>query len=363
MKFACPKYGQHIEADDNMGGMETACPTCSAPIKVPPVLSDEPKGEPPAAEAKKGNWSPGEKVPRTGTYKCIYCGPDGVQASLLKHMAKSMGIPYTPPVSSRKDPPLTFLSQGDTFPSCPNCKGDPSGADPTGWDFVSEKEVKGGTGRPGITYFECTRPPGDGTCSDDSCPCGYPGANLLRGTGYFYISKELVEMRRDALSLADIQKKLLAIQRGLGATMVTVTSGVFMPILMCQLGAKKRGIDLEVAAADAKYWWETGLAPLRPTPLAGKSSPAGSADGKTKPGCFIATACYGSPDCAPVLLLRAFRDETLHNSALGKSFIALYYRFSPAVAKWTDSHPVCRWVLRRLLIDPLVCLVRTVRSE
>lgn len=35
MKFACHKCGQHLDADDEMGGTETACPTCSAPIKVP----------------------------------------------------------------------------------------------------------------------------------------------------------------------------------------------------------------------------------------------------------------------------------------------------------------------------------------
>ncbi len=46
MKFACPKCGQHIETDDDMAGMDAACPTCSAPIKVPPVSSDELKGEP-----------------------------------------------------------------------------------------------------------------------------------------------------------------------------------------------------------------------------------------------------------------------------------------------------------------------------
>jgi hypothetical protein len=41
------------------------------------------------------------------------------------------------------------------------------------------------------------------------------------------------------------------------------------PILVCEQGAKLRNLDLEVAAADAKYWWKTGKAPLRATPLAG----------------------------------------------------------------------------------------------
>jgi hypothetical protein len=36
---------------------------------------------------------------------------------------------------------------------------------------------------------------------------------------------------------------------------------------MCEECAKSLGLDLDVAAADAKHWWETGLAPLRPTPM------------------------------------------------------------------------------------------------
>jgi len=88
-------------------------------------------------------------------------------------------------------------------------------------------------------------------------------------------------------------------------------------------------------------------------------------DGKGMPrtGCFIATACYGSPDCPQVLLLRAFRDDTLLNSALGKWFVSVYYRYSPAVAKWMTSRPVSGCILRRLLVDPVVCLVKIIRAE
>ena len=135
-----------------------------------------------------------------------------------------------------------------------------------------------------VCYFECTRPPKDGKCSDDSCPCGFPGANIPRGNGYLYISEELVEMRRDALSLSDIQLKIEGIGQTLGFTMTTVTGGVIMPILMCELGARKRGIDLTVAAADARHWWKTGLAPLRPTPMTNSSSNSECVMEKNKDG-------------------------------------------------------------------------------
>ncbi|MBC8374290.1 MAG: zinc ribbon domain-containing protein [Planctomycetes bacterium] len=91
----------------------------------------------PQSGGKQGNWSPGEQVPRTGTYKCLYCGPNGMLASLLKNVAKKMGIPYMPPPSAMATPPKISLRQGDTFPRCPNCKDDPSGSDTTGWGFES----------------------------------------------------------------------------------------------------------------------------------------------------------------------------------------------------------------------------------
>ncbi len=104
-------------------------------------------------------------------------------------------------------------------------------------------------------------------CSDDACPCGFPGATILRGQGYMYVSKEVVEFRADCLTEAEAQAKIRRMSARLGATIVP-GSGVFSPILMCKQGAEKRGLDLEVAAADAKQWWNTGLVALRPTPLA-----------------------------------------------------------------------------------------------
>jgi hypothetical protein len=46
--------------------------------------------------------------------------------------------------------------------------------------------------------------------------------------------------------------------------------GMAGPILVCETGAKKRNLDLRVAAADAKHWWATGQVPFRPTPKAGQ---------------------------------------------------------------------------------------------
>lgn len=116
-------------------------------------------------------------------------------------------------------------------------------------------------------YFETPRPSGDGLCSDNKCPC--LDTKIPRGTGYLYISPELVELRADARS----QKEMIAkLERSRQQIQSQVKSHVFMttasanPILMCEQGARLRKIDLDVAAKDATYWWETGFVPLRATP-------------------------------------------------------------------------------------------------
>jgi hypothetical protein len=66
-------------------------------------------------------------------------------------------------------------------------------------------------------------------------------------------------------------------------------------------------------------------------------------------GCFIATAVYGSPFESHVKILRKFRDVYLVPTSLGKEFIRLYYKYSPAFASIIRQHDsiraVVRWVL------------------
>ena len=55
------------------------------------------------------------------------------------------------------------------------------------------------------------------------------------------------------------------------AESAAVIHGRTTAILMCERAAKKKSLNLEVAAADAKHWWETGMAPLRITPRVKKA--------------------------------------------------------------------------------------------
>jgi hypothetical protein len=93
-------------------------------------------------------------------------------------------------------------------------------------------------------------PKTSGLCSDRECPC--PETRIPKGSGYLYISQ-------DAVVFMKAKKEGRA-----GSGFVFGP----MPILVCEQGAKLRGIDMKVAADDAKRWWETGRVLLRPTPRA-----------------------------------------------------------------------------------------------
>ena len=79
--------------------------------------------------------------------------------------------------------------------------------------------------------------------------------------------------------------------------------------------------------------------------------------GGTDPGgfCFIATAAYGSPMGGDLNLLRAFRDQILWPTALGRAFVRSYYDWGRPAALWIAERPAARAVVR-VALQPLVWL-------
>ncbi len=69
--------------------------------------------------------------------------------------------------------------------------------------------------------------------------------------------------------------------------------------------------------------------------------------------CFIATAVFNdTPDAVELHILRAFRDQKLRSSRLGRGFIFYYYKYSPAVARWIQRSQLktrtTRWLLTKI---------------
>jgi len=114
-----------------------------------------------------------------------------------------------------------------------------------------------------MEYFEVPQPDGNGLCSDNECPCA--DTIIPRGKGYLCISPDAVYFRRDALSVKEMHRKVENIESKTNSSAI-IDPEVSGAILTCEKCARQRNLDLKIAAADAAYWWEKGLAPLRATP-------------------------------------------------------------------------------------------------
>jgi len=68
------------------------------------------------------------------------------------------------------------------------------------------------------------------------------------------------------------------------------------------------------------------------------------------PGCFIATAAYGTPMAGEIEILREFRDEYLLTNPLGQALVDLYYRVSPPMAEFITEHPGLKPIVRAGLV-------------
>jgi len=71
------------------------------------------------------------------------------------------------------------------------------------------------------------------------------------------------------------------------------------------------------------------------------------------PGCWIATAAYGSPLAPELEYFRAYRDNVLLKTPIGRFLVHAYYRTSPPFAaiirKSETLKRICRSVLNQIL--------------
>ena len=109
--------------------------------------------------------------------------------------------------------------------------------------------------------------------------------------------------------------------------------------------------------ADVNAEDEYGRRPLNLTKNKAKREILQKAGGTENPNaqiiksklCYIATAVYNSYDAPEVLCLRQYRDEVLLKSALGRSFVNIYYFFSPPIAEKLKNAKHINVFVRKIL--------------
>jgi hypothetical protein len=212
-----------------------------------------------------------------------------------------------------------------------------------------------------MEYFE--NPPllkTGGLCSDRECPCDE--TPIAAGEGYLYITRECCNFRWDCRTVDEVDTKLELLGDQTNSVIIP-GPGLANPTLVCEVGARRRQLNLDVAGRDAKHWWATGQVPFRPTPRVGEPEVPFSKQGvtsQTQGGCFIATAACGHTLEPEVKILRAFRDLILRQWFLGRMVIHIYERVSPPFAQWLAPHPVARRLVRSLIVHPCATIFNRV---
>ena len=150
---------------------------------------------------------------------------------------------------------------------------------------------------------------------------------------------------------------------------VTVTNDgnpVFGPIPTTHTSIGTATIPVEFANGENKVSIDVEGIFFKPIPTEnvvftitaqGPSPPPPDEPGKTKSGCLIATAAFGSELAPQVQLLREVRDNVLFSTSSGTAFMAgfndFYYSFSPGIADLERQNPAFKELVK-ITITPML---------
>jgi len=216
------------------------------------------------------NLSPNTRVPKSGLYYCTMCkeGDSVIRDVMAKHAREKgvdpkmlEGIFGAAGIGSNEPTTRKSFKAGDTFGECPRH------GKATGWTLEREDVTQAAPPVPEkpkteTVLMECPPFPGNAACSDNDCPC--PNTTMPPAKGYLWIKKEIVDTRMKCLSLQALQGFMSAS----GISSIDEVRRRCLPIVVCEQSAKRRGLDLAVAASDYASWVKTGKVPCRATPLA-----------------------------------------------------------------------------------------------
>lgn len=72
--------------------------------------------------------------------------------------------------------------------------------------------------------------------------------------------------------------------------------------------------------------------------------------------CFIASSAFENSSAPEVKILRFYRDYYLRRTSAGRKFIGIYYKYSPPIASFLDSHPALKPAVREALKFLINCV-------
>ncbi len=91
------------------------------------------------------------------------------------------------------------------------------------------------------------------------------------------------------------------------------------------------------------YWKDVRAAQAKSTAKKVGSTISSATDS----GCYIATMAYGDYDHPQVMELRRFRDDFLSKTIVGRSFIKLYYKYSPSMVEKLKNKKSINLIIRK----------------
>jgi len=199
----------------------------------------------------------------------------GVDIKMFDGICVGMGLDPNQAVTRKR------FKAGERFDACPRHN------DATGWTLEKEEvspspssdENKGNREE---LMMEFPPFPGQVFCSDNECPC--PNTKMPPAKGYLWIKPEVAETRRKCPSLSALQGFMMTS----GINSIDAVRKNCVPIVVCEQAARRRGLDLAVAASDYDAWVKKGKVPCRPTPL-----------GQRNPAAFAATMPAPPVSCVP----------------------------------------------------------------
>ena len=207
------------------------------------------------------NLSSGTKVPKSGNYKCEFCGEGGLADMMGKYMGKA-GLDSMNLRGLAVQKSVRFFEQGKKFTECSNC------GPATGWTLVEERSSAAPEKKHDETVVE------SGVC--DVC-----GNRVNRPEGHLLITKEVVstpaywqryyEIHRSEMTGAVASYNEFCGNTVLRNGVATSLAGQRTPWLVCEKCVSLFSVDLSQVRSYARQWWEsrktfeppgTGAAPL-----------------------------------------------------------------------------------------------------